>query len=55
MLLGSEALLKEGRLVELFAGWPDKYFPLYALHPSRHHPQAKTRAFLDFVAALLVR
>lgn len=55
MLLGSEALLQEGRLVELFADWPDEYFPLYALHLSRHHPPAKTRAFLDFVVALLAR
>jgi len=53
MLLGSEALLEEGKLVELFADWPDEHFPLYALHPSRHHPPAKTRAFLDFVMALL--
>ncbi|MFZ4875621.1 LysR family transcriptional regulator [Janthinobacterium sp. Mn2066] len=53
MLLGSEALLAEGKLVELFADWPDEHFPLYALHPSRHHPPAKTRAFLDFVMALL--
>ena len=55
MLLGSEALLQEDRLVELFADWPDEYFPLCALHPSRHHPPAKTRALLDFVVALLAR
>jgi DNA-binding transcriptional LysR family regulator len=53
MTLGSEALLASGKLVELFPDWPDEHFPLYALHPSRHHPPAKTRAFLDFVISLL--
>jgi DNA-binding transcriptional LysR family regulator len=52
MTLGSEALLASGKLVELFPDWPDEHFPLYALHPSRHHPPAKTRAFLDFVVSL---
>ncbi|MFS2036058.1 LysR family transcriptional regulator [Polaromonas sp. CT11-55] len=52
MTLGSEALLAGGKLVELFPDWPDEHFPLYALHPSRHHPPAKTRAFLDFVVSL---
>lgn len=50
--LGVEAALREGRLIELFADWPDEYFPLYALYPSRHLPPAKVRAFLEFVAAL---
>ncbi|MGE7991088.1 LysR substrate-binding domain-containing protein [Pseudomonas sp. NPDC089554] len=49
MALGSELLLAEGRLVELFADWPDEVFPLYALYPSRHNPPAKVRAFLAFV------
>lgn len=53
MLLGSEALLEQGQLVELFADWPEERFPLYALYPSRQHPPAKTRAFIDFVTALL--
>jgi DNA-binding transcriptional LysR family regulator len=52
MALGAESLLAEGRLVDLFPDWPDERFPLYALHPSRHHPPAKTRAFLDFVISL---
>ena len=52
MALGSENLLAEGKLIELFPDWPDERFPLYALHPSRHRPPAKTRAFLDFVVAL---
>jgi DNA-binding transcriptional LysR family regulator len=39
-------------LIDLFPDWPDERFPLYAFHPSRHHPPAKTRAFLDLVIAL---
>jgi DNA-binding transcriptional LysR family regulator len=47
--------LAAGRLVSLFPEWPDERYPLYSLHPSRHHPPAKTRAFLDFVASLAPR
>lgn len=50
--LGHEHLIAEGKLIDLFPDWPDERFPLYAFHPSRHHPPAKTRAFLDFVIAL---
>lgn len=50
--LGIEAALREGRLIELFADWPDEYFPLYALYPSRHLPPAKVRAFLEFVVGI---
>lgn len=50
--LGSEHLLADGRLVNLFPDWPDERYPLHALYPSRHHVPAKTRAFLDFVASL---
>jgi DNA-binding transcriptional LysR family regulator len=42
-------LLEQGRLVNLFPDWPDETFPLYALYPSRHHPAAKVRAFIEFV------
>lgn len=52
MAFGTEALCASGQLVPLFPDWQDERFPLYALHPSRHHPPAKTRAFLDFVVAL---
>ncbi|MFJ5295786.1 LysR family transcriptional regulator [Pseudomonas sp. NPDC088368] len=52
LALGVEPALREGRLVELFPDWPDEYFPLYALYPSRHLPPAKVRAFLEFVVAL---
>lgn len=48
MALGVKDLLARGELVELFPGWPDETFPLYALYPSRQHPPAKLRAFLDF-------
>ena len=53
MDLGVGPMIADGRLVEVFPDWPDERFPLYALHPSRHHVPAKTRAFLDFIAALL--
>lgn len=48
LALGIQPLLDAGRLVELFPDWPGETFPLYALHPSRHHPPAKVRAFIDF-------
>jgi DNA-binding transcriptional LysR family regulator len=53
MDLGVGPMIADGRLVEVFPDWPDELFPLYALHPSRHHVPAKTRAFLDFIVALL--
>lgn len=53
MDLGVGPMLADGRLVEVFPDWPDEHFPLYALHPSRHHVPAKTRAFLDFIVTLL--
>jgi DNA-binding transcriptional LysR family regulator len=49
MALGVQNLLGQGRLVELFPDWPDETFPLYALHPSRHLPPAKVRAFMEFI------
>jgi DNA-binding transcriptional LysR family regulator len=52
MEFGCTQLLAEGLLIDLFGDWPDERFPLYALHPSRHHPSAKTRVFLDFVIGL---
>lgn len=41
--------IKSGKLVELFPGWADERFPLNAYYPSRHHPAAKVRAFVDFI------
>jgi DNA-binding transcriptional LysR family regulator len=52
LALGAEALLGNGRLVELFPDWGDELYPLYALYPSRHHPPAKVRAFFDFIVSL---
>ena len=49
MALGVANMLDQGRLIELFPDWPDETFPLYALHPSRHLPAAKVRAFMDFI------
>lgn len=53
MDLGVAPMIADGRLVEVFPDWPDERFPLYALHPSRRHLPAKTRAFLDFIVSLL--
>jgi DNA-binding transcriptional LysR family regulator len=52
MALGVQDLLVEGKLVELFPDWPGEAFPLYAIHPSRRHPAAKVRAFIDFCAEI---
>jgi DNA-binding transcriptional LysR family regulator len=49
--VGIESLIENGRLEVIFPDWLDERFPLYALHPSRHHVPPKTRAFLDFVTA----
>lgn len=53
MDLGVAPMLADGRLVEVFPDWPDERFPLHAVHPSRHHVPAKTRAFVDFIVMLL--
>jgi DNA-binding transcriptional LysR family regulator len=42
-------LLEGRKLVELFPEWSDETFPLHAYYPSRHHPAAKVRAFVEFV------
>jgi DNA-binding transcriptional LysR family regulator len=46
-------LLRSGALVPVLTAWPDERFPLYGLYPSRHHPPAKTLAFLDFLTSLV--
>lgn len=48
MSLGIQPLLESGALVELFPDWPGEVWPLYAIYPSKRHPAAKVRAFLDF-------
>jgi DNA-binding transcriptional LysR family regulator len=45
---GFGALLERGKLVDLFQNWHGERFPLFAYHPSRAHPPAKVRAFIDF-------
>jgi DNA-binding transcriptional LysR family regulator len=45
---GIKELLASGTLVDLFPGWHGERFPLYAFHPSRKHPPAKVRAFVEF-------
>jgi DNA-binding transcriptional LysR family regulator len=40
--------LAKGALVDLFPDWHGERFPLFAFHPSRKHPPAKVRAFVDF-------
>jgi DNA-binding transcriptional LysR family regulator len=40
--------LDKGALIDLFPAWHGERFPLFALHPSRKHPPAKVRAFVDF-------
>jgi DNA-binding transcriptional LysR family regulator len=52
MAFGSEALLTQRQVVDLFPDWPDERFTLYALYPSRIHPPAKTRRFLEFIQGL---
>jgi DNA-binding transcriptional LysR family regulator len=51
--IGGERLLRSGRLVELFPGWSEELFPLYAIFPTRLHRAAKVRAFIDFVMEIL--
>jgi DNA-binding transcriptional LysR family regulator len=40
--------LASGALIDLFPEWHGERFPLFAFHPSRKHPPAKVRAFVDF-------
>lgn len=45
---GVGARLQRGELIDLFPDWHGERFPLFAYHPSRKHPPAKVRAFIDF-------
>lgn len=49
LALGLERWLNKGDLVEILTDASTEVLPLYAYLPSRHHPAAKVRAFLDFV------
>ncbi|MBZ9808555.1 LysR family transcriptional regulator [Mesorhizobium sp. BR1-1-9] len=52
--IGVQHLIRQGALVEVLPNWHGESFPLYALHPSRHLPPAKVRAFIDFVQSRMV-
>jgi DNA-binding transcriptional LysR family regulator len=49
---GVRQLLASGELVDLFPEWHGEHFPLFAFHPSRKHPPAKVRAFIEFCLEL---
>jgi DNA-binding transcriptional LysR family regulator len=53
--IGVRHLIEQGALVELLPDWLGDTFPLYALHPSRHLPAAKVRAFIDFVQSRVLQ
>jgi DNA-binding transcriptional LysR family regulator len=50
---GIKGLLASGALVDLFPAWHGERFPLFAFHPSRKHPPAKVRAFVEFCVGVL--
>lgn len=50
---GVSNLLESGELVDLFPAWHGERFPLFAFHPSRKHPPAKVRAFVDFCVEIV--
>ncbi|HYF86149.1 LysR family transcriptional regulator [Azospirillum sp.] len=45
---GVGARLASGALIDLFPDWHGERFPLFVYHPSRQHPPAKVRAFIDY-------
>ncbi|RVP95005.1 LysR family transcriptional regulator [Sinorhizobium meliloti] len=49
---GVRQALASGSLIDLFPDWHGERFPLFAFHPSRKHPPAKVRAFIDFCAEI---
>jgi DNA-binding transcriptional LysR family regulator len=50
---GVRDLLARGDLVDLFPDWHGERFPLFTFHPSRKHPPAKVRAFIDFCLEII--
>jgi DNA-binding transcriptional LysR family regulator len=54
LAIGLADLLSRGELVRILPEWSEERFPLYAYHPSRRHPPAKVRAFLDFIQEIAV-
>jgi DNA-binding transcriptional LysR family regulator len=52
---GIKELLASGALIDLFPAWHGERFPLFAFHPSRRHPPAKVRAFVEFCVEVVQR
>jgi DNA-binding transcriptional LysR family regulator len=52
---GVKELLTSGALMDLFPDWHGEHFPLFAFHPSRKHPPAKVRAFVEFCVEVVQR
>jgi DNA-binding transcriptional LysR family regulator len=50
---GITELLASGALIDLFPDWHGERFPLFAFHPSRKHPPAKVRAFVEFCVSVV--
>jgi DNA-binding transcriptional LysR family regulator len=50
---GIKDLLTGGALIDLFPEWHGERFPLFAFHPSRAHPPAKVRAFVEFCVRII--
>jgi DNA-binding transcriptional LysR family regulator len=50
---GIKDLLASGALIDLFPEWHGERFPLFAFHPSRKHPPAKVRAFVEFCVSVI--
>src|ERR1700722_4986711 len=50
---GLTELLANGVLIDLFPDWHGERFPLFAFHPSRKHPPAKVRAFVEFCVEII--
>ena len=52
---GLKELLASNVLIDLFPDWHGEHFPLFAFHPSRKHPPAKVRAFVEFCIEVVER
>jgi len=50
---GARESLESRILIDLFPDWHGERFPLFAFHPSRKHPPAKVRAFVDFCVTVI--
>ncbi|CAG9243725.1 LysR family transcriptional regulator [Paraburkholderia caribensis] len=48
MSIGVQKLMDDCLLTSVLPDWTEEKFPLYALFPSRRHPAAKVRAFIEF-------